>query len=58
MAKTQIQKFRETARAIEAEGSEKRFEETLKVLAKAPRKTAAVKNGSRHVSEKKKGGKA
>jgi hypothetical protein len=55
MAKSQIQKFREAARAAEAKDSEKRFDETLKALVKAPRKGAAVKNGSRHVSEEKKG---
>ena len=36
MAKTQIQKFRETARALEADESEERFGATLKKIAKTP----------------------
>jgi hypothetical protein len=41
--KTQVQKFREAARAAETDDSEDRFNATLKGLAKAPREAKAPK---------------
>jgi hypothetical protein len=41
--KTQVQKFREAARAAETDDSEDRFNATLKGLAKTPREAKAPK---------------
>lgn len=46
MAKqSQIQKFRETARAVEADESEKRFDDVLKAVAKKSRVPNPVNSG-------------
>jgi hypothetical protein len=40
--KSQVQKFRDAARAANADGSEERFNATLKDLAKSPREAKAL----------------
>jgi hypothetical protein len=48
--KTQVQKFRETARKIEADDSEERFNAALKSVAKAPPPAKEPKNEPKKAS--------